>query len=122
VQVGVLLSEKHATGQALGAWVMEQYRRSPALQLYADDSDAETACKVGATSTGSSVRQFLALHTCGARGGHAVCAEIDERLVDPSGSPCPPNDDECWQRLCDARRAERGAALQSIVDQVLAHE
>jgi hypothetical protein len=121
VQVGVLLSEKHATAEVLSAWLMEQYRRSPTMQLF-EDAGAETACKVGATSNGSLVRQFLALHSCGARGRTSVCAEIDERLLDPSGSPCPPSDTECWQRLCDARRVERGPTLQSIVDEVLAFE
>jgi len=120
LQVGVLLSEKHASGQALSAWVMEQYRKSPTLQLY-ENAGGDEACKAGATSTDTTVRPFLALHLCRGGNAHAACAEVDEKLVDPSGSPCPIDDDDCWQKLCDARWADRRATLEAIVDQVLAY-
>jgi hypothetical protein len=121
VQLGVLLSKEHTSGQALSEWVMGEYHRSPTMQLY-ENASADEACKVGAMSNGTSVRQFLALHVCRGRRAHAACAEVDERLVDPSGSPCGPSDSVCWQRLCDSRWADRRATLQSIVEQVLAQE
>jgi hypothetical protein len=120
LQLGVLLSEKHASGRALSAWVMEQYHGSPTLQLYENAGDDE-ACKAGATSTDATVRPFLALHLCRGGNAHAACAEVDEKLVDPSGSPCPIENDDCWQKLCDARWADRRATLEAIVDQVLAY-
>ena len=121
LQVGVLLSEKHTTGQALSEWSMEQYHRSPTQHIY-EKATADEACKVGATSNGTVVRPFLALHVCRGQGGHAVCAEVDEKLVDPSGSPCPPTDGGCWERLCESRWLDRRGTLLSIVDQVLAYE
>lgn len=120
LQVGVLLSEKHASGRALSTWVMQQYRGSSTLQLYEDAGDDE-ACKAGATSTDTTVRLFLALHLCRGGKAHASCVEVDEKLVDPSGSPCPPEDADCWRELCDARWTDRRAMLEAIVDQVLAH-
>jgi hypothetical protein len=118
LQLGVLLSEKHNTGEGLSQWSMEQYRRSPTMQLY-EEVAGDEACKVGATSSGTAVRQFLALHICRAKGKYAACAEADERLVDPSGSPCGVTDTACWRDMCASRWKARRASLEPIVDAVL---
>lgn len=118
LQVGVLLSERHGSGSAASTWLMEEYRKSPTMQMF-ENADGEEACKVGATSDGTEVRPFLALHLCRGRGAHVACAEVDERLLDPGGLPCPTEDRACWGGLCEARWSERRTALVAIVDQVL---
>jgi hypothetical protein len=120
VQVGVILSEKHTSGRALNTWLMDEYRKSPTTQFFENAADEE-ACKVGATTNGTEVRLFLALHLCRGRGAYAVCAEVDEKLVDPSGSPCPIDDGACWPRLCEERWIQRRTTLTAIADQVLAY-
>lgn len=120
IQVGIILSEKHSSGSAASTWLMEEYRRSPTMQMF-EDAAGEEACKVGATTSGNGVRQFLALHLCRGRGTYVACAEVDERLVDPSGSPCPIENSTCWRELCEERWNERRTTLVAIVDQVLAN-
>ena len=117
LQVGVLVSRKHASGAELHRWVMDQYRRSPTVQWY-ESTTADEACKIGVTSAGSP-RPFVALHVCRAAGGAAACAEVDERLDDDDVSRCLTGMSDCWEELCTLRWLSARASLEPILDGVL---
>jgi len=117
LQVGVLVSRKHASGAELHRWIMDQYRRSPTIQWH-ESATADEACKIGVTSAGSP-RPFVALHVCRASEGVAACAEVDERLDDGDVGRCLTSLSDCWEELCALRWLSARASLEPILDGVL---
>ena len=116
LQVGILVSQEHASGVELHKWVMEQYRKSPTAQWY-ESSNSEEACKVGLGQ--GPPRPFVALHVCRSASGVSACAEADERLGDDVVGRCLNRGGDCWDELCTQMWASRRAALEAEVYGVL---
>jgi len=120
LQVGVLVSRKHASGAELHRWIMDQYRRSPTVQWY-ESATADEACKIGVTSNGTTVRPFVALHVCRAAGGVAGCAEVDQGLDDDESGRCVSGASAGCDEICALRWLTARASLEPILDGLLGH-
>ena len=118
LQVGVLVSRKHASGAALHRWVMDEYRRSPTVRWHVS-ATADEACKIGRTGGGRIPRPFVALHVCRAAAGVAACAEVDQRLDDSDVGRCVSSDSTCWEEVCTLRWLPTRAFLEPVLDGVL---
>lgn len=116
LQVGVMHSADHASGEVLHRHVMESFARSGVV-TYLVDSRNDEACKAGVSSPPSGPRPFLAIHICRTGVGQSACAEIDEQVVGPDVA-CLVRED-CARTMCDRRWAEARADLLPIVDGVL---
>jgi hypothetical protein len=117
LQVGVLLSEEHASGAELNRWIMDQYRTSPTAQVHESVTEDE-ACKIGIAG-GARPRVFVALHVCRSAGGVAACAEADRQLADADVSRCAAGPAGSCQEICTLRWLPTRASLEPILDGVL---
>lgn len=118
LQVGIIHSRDHATGEALHAWTLERFSQSPLAGSHVSRGHDE-ACKTGTVDLGDhGPRTFIAIHVCRTGLGAAACAEVDEALsLDDAGCA---GDFLCAQRLCDGRWAAARADLEPILTRVLA--
>ncbi len=118
LQVGIIHSRDHTTGEALHAWTLERFQESRLVGSFVSREHDE-ACKTGALDQGDhGVRNFVAIHVCRTGVGAAACAEIDEALGFDDVSCVV--DGVCAQRLCDARWSAARADLEPILARVLA--
>jgi hypothetical protein len=118
LQVGVLVSRTHASGAELHRWIMDQYRRSPAVQWH-ESATADEACKIGVTGDGTTVRPFVALHVWRAAGGVAACAEVDQSLDDDESGRCVSGASAGCEEICTLRWLPARAILEPVLDAVL---
>jgi len=117
LQVGVMLSEKHASGPELHRWIMDQYRKSPTLQWH-ESATLDEACKIGVTGA-NPPRPFVALHVCRAAGGVAACAEADRQLSEGDVGRCLAGATGCWDEVCTLRWLPTRASLEPILTGML---
>jgi hypothetical protein len=116
LQVGVMHSADHASGEVLHQRVMESFARSGVV-TYLVDSRNDEACKAGVSNPPSGPRPFLAIHICRTGVGQSACAEIDEQVVGPDVA-CLVRED-CARRMCARRWDAARADLLPVVDGVL---
>ena len=117
LQVGILASTDHKTGKALQVWVTEQYRRSGGIQNHETNEDDES-CKIGVQQWNKRFRPFISHQVCRTGARRAVCAEVDTAL-DEDYASCASSKEAC-QQLCEMRWTDARAALEPIVEEVLA--
>lgn len=116
LQVGVLHSTDHATGEALLGWITSEFERVPMVKPSSQTSGDE-ACKA-ALSNGTDIRPFMTLQICRTGVGAAACAEADQRLTD-SETGCLAMTPGCFERLCNGRWIETRQVLEPIVARAL---
>lgn len=116
LQVGVIHSADHASGEVLHQRLMQSFTRSGVVTYHVDSRNDE-ACKAGVSSPPGGPRPFLAIHVCRTGVGQSACAEIDERITG-SDVTCLVREG-CARTMCAARWAEARAELVPIVDRVL---
>jgi hypothetical protein len=117
LQVGILASTEHKTGKALQAWVTDQYRMSGGIQNH-EANEGDESCKIGVQQSNRQFRPFISHQVCRTGARRSVCAEIDTAL-DEDYTSCANSKDAC-QQLCDTRWTAARAALEPIVEEVLA--
>jgi hypothetical protein len=117
LQVGILLSRKHASAAELNHWLMDQYRGSPTVR-WGESTKEDESCKVGLNLHGDP-RPFVALHACRAAEGVAVCAEVDRRLADGDVRRCKGVGWDCWEEFCAERWEPVRPSIEHILDGVL---
>jgi hypothetical protein len=117
-QIGVMISARRPTADALEAWIREEYAKSPTDKLY-DAGPGRETCKIGVQNFDryAYTRVFVAVQVCKTGNGRAACAEDDEPISAPSNCGTPTLN--CYEAICDGRRRYDGAALAALVDQVL---
>lgn len=112
LQVGILVSTGHPSGEELHRWMIDQYRHSPTQQWH-EDATAEEDCKVGLGP--GPPRPFLAVQICRSIPGGSACAEADEQLSDEQVGRCLNRQSGCWDELCNQRWASRRQSLEAIL-------
>lgn len=116
LQVGVIHSADHASGEVLHQRLMASFARSRVMPRHIDSNNDE-ACKAGVADLPSGPRPFVAIHICRTGVGQSACAEIDEQVSD--GDVACVVDGNCARTLCASRWAAARADLEPIVDRVL---
>lgn len=114
VQLGVMHSTEHTTGEAFLAFITEQFRRSDVVEPVVFDV-VDESCKGGWNNSGP-VRPFIALQVCRTGVGASACAELDEKFDDVA---CVHDSFGCFKELCNARWEEARAVLEPIVKAAL---
>lgn len=117
LQVGVIHSADHASGEVLHQRVMQSFTQSGVVTYHVDSRNDE-ACKAGVSSPPSGPRPFLAIHVCRTGVGQSACAEVDEQIT--GGEVACLVREECARTMCAARWAAARADLIPIVERVLA--
>jgi hypothetical protein len=116
LQVGVIHSADHASGEVLHQRVMQSFIRSGVVTYHVDARNDE-ACKAGVSNPPSGPRPFLAIHVCRTGVGQSACAEVDEQIS--GGDVACLVREECARTMCAARWAAARAELDPIVTRVL---
>lgn len=116
LQVGVIHSADHASGEVLHQRVMQSFTRSGVVTYHVDSRNDE-ACKAGVANPPSGPRPFLAIHVCRTGVGQSACAEVDEQVTG-SDVACLVRE-ECARTMCAARWAAARAELTPVVERVL---
>jgi hypothetical protein len=115
LQVGLIVSTEHPTGDRLLTWIREQSRASGTMR-YHDSGTTSESCVVGVNEP--QTRTYMALQLCKTAGRGAACIESDRVLDGDLFASCL-NNTGCFNAECNRRwgneRTDLDAVLTAIV-------
>ena len=118
LQVGVIVSTEHNSGNHLQGWIREQASRSTRQQVFHDSLGLAEVCRVGAITVEGETRTFVSLQLCQSGKASVACVEADLAVPDTVVSRCG-SDTGCFEDMCTRRWRDQREALEALAAEFL---